>query len=280
MNVTGGFLEEMERSSRERLMEARRLRPEAALLDLALNWPPPPPLQPHPAGFDLIAELKLRSPAAGRLKPLHEDIAARAVAYAKAGAAAVSVLTEPTRFDGSMAHLEKASQALASWQVPAMRKDFILDPYQVMEARIAGAGGILVILRMLTIPGIRALLDCARSLGMFVLLEAFDEHDIETMHEVLARHDSRSPQPVLGGVNCRDLTTLEVMPRRLEELVQHLPPQIPKVAESGVATPADAGRVAAVGYQYALVGGALMGHANPEALAAAMLDAGRARRKR
>ena len=92
--------------------------------------PLPPRLRRHAAGFDLIAEMKLRSPAVGQLKSGDEDVNARVTAYAHAGAAAVSVLTEPSRFDGSMAHLELATRVLTPLQVPAMRKDFIVDTYQ------------------------------------------------------------------------------------------------------------------------------------------------------
>ena len=108
-------------------------------------------------GFDLIAELKLRSPAAGRLKGPDEDVVTRVTAYARAGAAAVSVLTEPTRFDGSLDHLRARPQALPPLGVPAMRKDFLVDPYQVIEARAAGAGGVLAILRMLPASELEAL---------------------------------------------------------------------------------------------------------------------------
>src|SRR5262249_56788312 len=135
-----------------------------------------------------------------------EDAAAGVDAYAGAGAAAVSVLTEPTRFDGSLAHLTAAVQALAPRSVPAMRKDFLVDPYQVFEARAAGAGGVLVILRMLAKEDTRALIDCAGALGMFVLLEAFDARDIALMHELIDAQ--RGATPLLAGVNCRDLATL------------------------------------------------------------------------
>jgi indole-3-glycerol phosphate synthase len=188
---------------------------EAALLGRALAGPRPAPLGSSSAGFDLIAELKLRSPAVGQLKSAaEEDVEGRVTAYAKAGAAAVSVLTEPSRFDGSMAHLESAAKALVPLNVPAMRKDFLVDPYQVLEARVAGAGGVLVIVRMLSRAGVEALLDCARTLGMFVLLEAFDESDLEAMHGFVG--GSRTV-PVLAGLNCRDLTTLQIVPGRLIE---------------------------------------------------------------
>ena len=283
------FLAQMAAGSRERLAEARRSCSEAALLQRALSLPAAPRLTASPARFDLIAELKLRSPAVGQLKSGDEDISGRVTSYARAGAAAVSVLTEPSRFDGSMAHLESATKSLAPLNVPAMRKDFLVDPYQVIEARVAGAGGVLVIIRMLPRAGIQMMLDCARKLGLFVLLEAFDEADIEVMHEVLG---SAGPQmagarpanaqtaaddaPVLAGLNCRDLATLQIVPKRLIELADLLPAHVPRVAESGVVSAQDAARVAGAGYEFALVGSALMQGGDPHALAAAMLKAGRA----
>ncbi len=270
--MSSDFLQTMAASSRERVQSARRNVPDHSLLDLALATPEPPPLRLNPEGFDLIAELKLRSPAAGPLKSGDADVAARVTAYAQAGAAAVSILTEPSRFDGSMAHLETGARTLVPLHVPAMRKDFLIDPYQVIEARAAGAGGVLVILRMLPPHETQTLLDCARSLGLFVLLEAFDEHDIEQMHELVT---DRQPQTLLAGVNCRDLTTLQVVPDRLEKLAPLLPKTVPRVAESGVATAEDARRVSAAGYELALVGSALMQGGDPGPLAHAMLEAGR-----
>jgi indole-3-glycerol phosphate synthase len=290
------FLQQMAASSHERLQAAKRTHPEAALLQKALAMPPAPRLTANPARFDLIAELKLRSPAVGQLKSSDENVEDRVTTYARAGAAAVSVLTEPTRFDGSMTHLETAAHALVPLNVPAMRKDFIVDPYQVIEARVAGAGGVLVILRMLPRAGIETLLDCARRLGLFVLLEAFDEADIEAMHDIIGtsvqrgsaalRPAARDPAPhaapshgaapVLAGLNCRDLATLQIVPRRLVELAHLLPTNVPRVAESGVVSPDDAARVAAAGYEYALVGSALMQGGDPHVLATAMLQSGRA----
>lgn len=268
------FLEQMAAGSRARVLEALARRSLAGLESAARATPAPPPLRLDPSGFDLIAELKLRSPAAGELKPPGEDLAARVSSYARAGAAAVSVLTEPSRFDGSLAHLTAAAQALSPLGVPAMRKDFLVDPYQVFEARAAGAGGVLVILRMLTKEDIRSLIACADDLGLFVLLEAFDARDIALMHELIETH--RGAARLLAGVNCRDLATLEVVPARLLELAPLLPAKAPRVAESGVATPEDARRVAAAGYSLALVGSALMRGEDPQALAASLLRAGRA----
>src|SRR5262249_40438814 len=120
---------------------------------------------------------------------------------------------------------------------------------------------------------VEALLEKARTLGLFVLLEAFDEQDIQQMHDVLANDRGGV---VLAGVNCRDLATLQVVPNRLEQLVPLLPTTVPRVAESGVGSAEDARRVSAAGYDLALVGSALMQGGDPGALAAAMLTAGRA----
>lgn len=271
------FLEQMAAGSRQRADAAKRASTEADLLARARALPPPPRLRRDPGGFDLIAELKLRSPAVGQLKAGDEDVGARVTAYARAGAAAVSVLTEPSRFDGSLSHLELATRVLAPLRVPAMRKDFLVDPYQVVEARIAGAGGVLVILRMLPREALDALIEQAGSLGLFVLLEAFDASDIELMHGIVDHHAARGVE-LLAGVNCRDLATLQIVPRRLVELAHLLPARVPRVAESGVLSADDARRVAAAGYELALVGSALMQGGNPGALAAAMLQAGRAAR--
>jgi len=195
--------------------------------------------------------------------------------YATAGAAAVSVLTEPTRFDGSLIHLKEAAACLAGTAAPAMRKDFLVDPYQIVEARAAGAGGVLVILRMLSRAQTEDLILEAREQQLFVLLEAFDEADIELMHAVVDRHGGNAASPLLAGLNCRDLSSLQIVPERLEALAERLPDSVPRVAESGLTTADDARRLAAVGYRLALVGSALMRAANHATLIESMLAAGR-----
>lgn len=270
------FLARMAAGSRERVQAARAACAQAELLARALDTPMPPRLRLQQGGFDLIAELKLRSPAAGPLTGPGENVAARVAAYAHAGAAAVSVLTEPTRFDGDLEHLRQAARALGAAGIPAMRKDFLVDVYQVIEARMAGAGGVLAIVRMLSEPELEALIQQARGLALFVLLEAFDEQDIERLHRVLGRLGGEG---LLAGVNSRDLVTLEVVPSRLEQLVRYLPTGIPRVAESGVGSPEDARRVAVAGYDLALVGSALMSGDDPVALASSMLSAARAARR-
>lgn len=271
----GDFLDQMAAVSRERVRVARAACAQQELLARAMDTPLPPRLRLQPGGFDLIAELKLRSPAVGQLKGRSEDVVSRVTAYARAGAAAVSVLTEPTRFDGSLEHLRAAAQALSPLGVPAMRKDFLVDPYQVLEARLAGAGGILAIVRMLSEPELEALIQQARALELFVLLEAFDERDLERLDGVLLRFGT---QGLMAGVNSRDLTTLQVVPSRLGELARHLPRGVPRVAESGVGSAEDARRIAQDGYDLALVGSALMSGDDPAALASAMLRAARGAR--
>lgn len=268
------FLAAMAAASRDRSAAAQRSLPAQELRARIADLPAPPPLKF--SSFDLIAEVKLRSPAAGLLKAAaDEDIGARVAGYAQAGAAAVSILTEPSRFDGSLDDLAAGAHALRPIGVPAMRKDFLVDDYQVLEGRVAGAGGVLAIIRMLPRADLERLIDAALGLGMFVLLEAFDEPDIEIAHALVnARRAHRDL--LLVGVNSRDLVTLKVVPGRLDALAALLPADVRRVAESGVATAADAARVAAVGYDLALVGSALMSAGDPAALARAMLAEGRA----
>jgi indole-3-glycerol phosphate synthase len=209
------------------------------------------------------------SPAAGRLGAKDEDWLKRVTAYAQGGAAAVSVLTEPSRFDGSLEHLRLASAALAQFKVPTMRKDFLVDPYQVLEARAAGAGGVLLIVRMLSRPQLQRLLDAAAEHGLFVLLEAFDAEDLRAAREVLAARRARSAggaDQILIGINSRDLQTLEVVPERFEALASALPQDWPAVAESGVASAADAARMMQLGFRLALIGTALMSRDDPRQL--------------
>jgi indole-3-glycerol phosphate synthase len=277
--VSGDFLADMAAASRARADHARTALPERELWSLVRDRDPPPPLRLSASGFDLIAEVKLRSPAQGVLRrAADDDLEQRVRDYAQAGAAAVSVLTEPSRFDGSLQHLERAAAALAPLAVPAMRKDFLVDPYQVLEARAAGAGGVLLILRMLDADDLAALLDAALQLQLFVLLEAFDEQDIDTVRHLLDTRRAAPSAGILLGVNCRDLATLQVVPDRLEELAPRLPAALPRVAESGLAVPADAARLAAAGYDLALVGNALMTGGRPRDMVAAMLRAGRGAR--
>jgi indole-3-glycerol phosphate synthase len=263
-----GFLDDMARSSALRVTQAKARESLDELERRAKAAPRSAPLRLSNGGFDVIAELKLKSPAAGRLSEQSDDWLKRVTDYARGGAAAVSVLTEPSRFDGSLEHLRQASRALAPLGVPAMRKDFLVDPYQVLEARAAGAGGVLVIARMLSPPQMTPLLDAAAEHGMFVLLEAFDAADLAAARELLAlrardRAGPASADNILVGINCRDLQTLEVVPERFAALAPLLPGNRPAVAESGVASAADARHMMRLGYRLALIGTALMRHDDP-----------------
>lgn len=264
------FLAQMASRSASRVRAAPGARGEAELLAASRAMPAAPSLRI--GSFELIAEIKRNSPAEGVLGA-DTDVAARASAYAAAGAAAVSVLTEPERFGGSLADLETAAHALAASGIPAMRKDFLVDPRQVLEARAAGAGGVLLIAAMLDDAVLKEMLAAARESGLFVLLEAFDEADLERAAKLLLP----APQgpPVLVGVNTRDLRTLAVDPTRLARLATCLPPGIPAVAESGLNDAADAAAAAALGYRMALVGTALMRASRPGERVAEMLAAGR-----
>jgi indole-3-glycerol phosphate synthase len=271
-----GLLTEMTQSSLTRLEQARAHESEQALWTRVCTAPAAPRLKLCPEGFDIIAECKLHSPSAGDLSAHTTDVDRRVQAYAHGGACAVSVLTEPTRFGGSLAHLEQAARVLAPLNVPVMRKDFLVDPYQVMEARAAGAGGVLVIVRMLDRSRITALLDCAAMLKMFVLLEAFDMTDLQVAQEVLAARKAHDEQ-MLVGVNCRDLDKLTVELSRLGELTSYLPPDFASVAESGVGSLEDIKTVVDLGYEVALVGTTLMNSSDPGKLLGDMLSAGRER---
>ena len=269
-----GLLSDMLESSTRRVAEARERVPEAALREAVAGMPAPPPLVLDRLGFDVIAELKLRSPSLGDLSASTSDPVRRLCRYAEGGAAACSILTEPTRFDGALGHLRLAAEALRPYGVPAMRKDFLVDPYQLLEARAHGASGVLLIVRMVPLGRLVAMLDCAAELGLFVLLEAFDAGDL-AIAAGLARERRGRDEQVLVGLNCRDLETLRIDVERFQELRSQVPADWPSVAESGVQTPEDAARVARLGYRLALVGTSLMQSSDPARAVAELLEAGR-----
>lgn len=226
------------------------------------------------SAFDVIAEIKERSPAEGNLSYGDRDRNSRARSYAAGGAAAISVLTEPSRFDGELSHLEEV--VAAAPDTPVMRKDFLVEPVQVLEARAAGASGVLLITAMLSDAKLREMLDCAWEHGLFVLLEAFDEDDLHRSSVLLEGpvdgERARAGQ-FLIGVNTRNLRSLEVDTERLAKLAPLLP-AARCVAESGMLSADDAARVSGWGYSMALVGTALMRSDDPAALIFSMREAG------
>ena len=270
------FLDAMAQSSAARAVAAKQAERESALRTRALATPTPPALQLHPGGFDLIAEVKRQAPSTGRLADPADTgpafAARQADAYVRGGAVAISVLTEPDRFAGTLDDLAAAAKAVPA---PIMRKDFLTDPYQVLEARAAGAAGVLLIMRILDDARFGELLAAATEMHLFVLLETFDESDLVRAVHALPGLASAGTM-ALVGVNTRDLESLEVDPRRLADLSDKLPKTVPCVAESGVDGPDGAKHAARSGYQLALVGSALMKTKEPTKLAAAMIHAGRA----
>ncbi len=194
----GDFLARMVAAARERVAQARAARPlrrparaaHPGRLRAALE-------HPRAGGLAVIAEVKRASPSRGALAP-GLDAAAQARAYEQAGADAVSVLTEPTRFAGSLADLEAVARSVA---VPVLRKDFIVDPYQVWEAAAAGAAAVLLIVAALDGDELAALLGECAATGLDALVEVHDEDDLLRAELAGAR---------LVGINNRDLRTLAV----------------------------------------------------------------------
>ena len=265
------FLSTMAAGSRARVADARARLGEGSLVRRASLRPLPPPLRLDPR-FDVIAEIKPASPSAGRLAPTGpgggDALITRARGYARAGAAAISVLTEPSAFGGSLILLEGLALATT---IPVLRKDFLVDPYQVAEARDRGAAGVLLVVRLLAGAALDEMLEAASRFSLFALVEAFDEAELERALEAVRV----AACPVLVGINARDLETLEVDRARFERLAPRAASEAVVVAESGVATSLDAARAAASGCRAVLAGEALMREADPGPRLAAMIAAGR-----
>jgi indole-3-glycerol phosphate synthase len=215
-------------------------------------------------GPAIIAEIKKASPSKGLIR---SDIypATLARTFESAGAAALSVLTDEEFFQGSLDYLEQASKVVT---LPCLRKDFMLDPFQVLEARAAGADAILLIVSAHTDASLSDLRDEAHSMGLDVLCET---HDRSEMDRAIALGFD------LIGVNSRDLRTFSVHPEILTELAvgiskRDMPKDIVMVAESGIRTAEDIARLRDAGYSAFLVGEALMRQPDPAAALALLLD--------
>ena len=247
-----GFLTDLVDELRRRL--EREPLDESGLMALAMHLPPARPFEEAlrgPAAPAVIAEYKRSSPSAGAIA--EPDLARQARAYEEGGAAAISVLTEPTRFDGALADLRAVRLAV---DLPVLRKDFLVHPAQVIESRAAGADAVLLIAAALSELELKAMLAVANDLGLDALVET---HSVDDLAKALA-----TDAPVVG-VNARDLETLEVDVERALAMLLDVPSDRVAVLESGVWTREDVERAIDAGARGVLVGEALMRSPDPGA---------------
>lgn len=256
------FLSEILERKTVEIETHRRNLPESRLLELARQHPTPRSLYDALSGpfgpMRIIAEVKRSSPSAG---DIHAglDAAAQAVRYQQAGAAAVSVLTDGPGFGGSLADLKVVRERV---QLPLLRKDFVLDRYQLLETRAAGADAVLLIVAALSPAKLHELLDGCSELGLSALVEVHDELELEVAVSSGAR---------MVGVNNRNLHSFQVDLAVSERLLPRLPQGVRGIAESGVRGPLELRRLRPCGASNFLVGEALVRAADAGALLSEML---------
>ena len=226
--------------------------------------PPVRPFQEPADSVGLIAEVKRRSPSQGDIRP-DLDPVQHARAYVRGGAVAVSVLTDEAHFGGSIEDLERVAAA-----VPVLRKDFILDELQIMEARAAGASAVLLIVRALAPDRLQALARAAAACHLPTLIEVHSAAELEP---------ALAAAPGAIGVNARDLSTFAVDLRAAEAVIRDVPGNIAVVAESGINSRADVERVAAAGADFVLVGTSVARQKDPEQAVRALVGVKRQPRK-
>jgi indole-3-glycerol phosphate synthase len=209
--------------------------------------------------INVIAECKRRSPSRGVLRTAYDPVAI-ATGYERAGAAAISVLTEPGFFDGSLDHLAAVRQAVA---IPLMRKDFLIDEYQLLEARAAGADAILLIVAALDDRLLASLSRTARDLELAALVEVHDATECRRALDAGA---------TLIGVNNRNLRTLQVDLEASRDVAGLLPPDVIGISESGLKTPADLQAMRGLGYRAFLMGERFMIEPDPGAALAGLIE--------
>jgi indole-3-glycerol phosphate synthase len=244
------ILDDIVRDKRAEVAARRVERPLADLLAACRTQPPAldlaAALAPTAGRVRLVAEVKPASPSRGRLAGPDWDPVALAVAYARHGADAISVLTDAKYFGGSLDTLAAVRRRV---DVPLLRKDFVLDEYQLWEARAAGADAVLLIVAILDPPALRDLLQAAKGLGLAALVECHTAAELDVALEVDAR---------IIGINNRDLRTFVTRLETTLTLLPRVPPGRLVVSESGFFTAADVRRVAAAGAHAVLVGEALV----------------------
>ncbi|HEY5193706.1 MAG TPA: indole-3-glycerol phosphate synthase TrpC [Solirubrobacteraceae bacterium] len=249
----------------ERILAETREEVERRKRDTPIETDPP---RSRPGGFRealagpgiaVIAEFKRRSPSAGPLREQAVDVAEIVSAYESGGASALSVLTEGPNFEGSLADVRVAREACG---LPILRKDFIVDPYQLYEAQAAGADAVLLIVAALEQEELASLHDLARTLGLDVLVEVHDREELARAARIGAR---------LIGVNNRDLRDFSVDVRRTERLLAEMPAGTTVVSESGISTPEQLEQLEREGVAAVLVGESLMRASDPRGALAALL---------
>ena len=252
----------LDRIVRTKRDEIRALLPSRAELERAARSAPPPldfrsALRSRSGDVAVIAEVKRRSPGAG---PIREDLdpADLAGEYARSGASAISVLTDREYFGGSLDDLRRVR---AQVRCPLLRKDFLVDPVQLVESRAAGADAVLLIVRILEDPLLGELLSGARELGMAALVETHDAAELER---------ALSAEADVVGINNRDLSTFRSNVAVTLELVRRVPADVVVISESGLATGQDLATVGAAGADAVLMGEALLRSPRPGDAVAAL----------
>jgi indole-3-glycerol phosphate synthase len=249
-----GIIEQLIEGAREGVEARKRETSQAALESQLSGRGQDRPFQEALVrpGLSLIAEFKRRSPSVGDIAP-EADIAAQVSAYERGGAAALSVLTDAAHFGGSLDDL-RAARAAAT--LPIIRKDFIVDPYQLYEAAVHGADAVLLIVRALDDRKLRALYEEARALDLDCVVEVHDDEELERALEADA---------AVIGINNRDLDEQRVDIQTTFELMPDVPAGKTVVAESGISGREELAELDRVGVDAVLIGGALMLAADPEA---------------
>lgn len=263
----GTILDEIMTFHRENLPKIMR---DVPLADLrALASVAPPTLDFYAAlkkpGVSLIAECKKASPSKGLMVPKY-DAAQLAKTYAAAGASAISVLTDARHFQGSLADLRDVKETVVKKKVPVLRKDFIFDPYQVYEARVAGADALLLIASVLSDNDLKELLALTHRLDMNALIEVHTEEELARVLPL---------QPRIIGVNNRNLQTFEVDFSNTARLRQQIPAEVVTVGESGLKNGSDVRKMAKIGVDAVLVGETLVKSKNVSKKVAEFVSAGR-----
>lgn len=264
----GKILDEIMRYHRENLPKVMREVPFEDVRALAQVAPPVQDFADALAapGVSLIAECKKASPSRGLLLPNY-DAPGLATSYIRAGARAISVLTDARHFQGALSDLRDVKEALASRRIaaPVLRKDFIFHPYQIFESRAAGADAVLLIASVVEGAVLKELLSLTAEVGMDALVEVHTEEELERV---------ASLGPNIIGINNRDLQTFQVDFANTARLVKEIPANMLTVAESGIQTGEDVREMARIGVDAILVGEALVRSKNPEKTARQFVAAG------